>query len=66
MGQADLLKWFEDHPGWHDVCNVAKVTGKHPSNIRKILVKLRQYGDLECRNVEGSNAKIYRVNKYGL
>lgn len=63
MGQADILHWFEEHPGWHSVYELAQDVGRHSANVRKLVAKLNRNGDLECRKVEGSLKMIYRVNK---
>lgn len=65
MGQADILQWFEDHPGWHTIRELAEDVDRSATNVRKIASKLERNGDLECRRVEGSLALIYRVNKRG-
>lgn len=63
MGQADILVWFHEHPGWHTVGDVAQDLGRTAWNIRKIMQKLRRNQDLECKSTDGKAAKIYRVNK---
>lgn len=66
MGQADLLVWLEEHPGWHTVAIIAESVGRDASNVRRILGKLRKNGDVECKKADGAmwKSKLYRVNKH--
>jgi hypothetical protein len=58
MGQAQILSWFEAHPGWHDVAEVSKCLDREKENARKIIGKLVRWKELECMTEKGK--KFYK------
>lgn len=46
MGQADLLAWLEEHPGWHEVKHIS-LPGWGVKRIQKLLLSLLKWGDVE-------------------
>ena len=58
MGQAEILSWFESHPGWHGVPEISESLDREKENIRKLVEKLVKWKELACRTEKGK--KFYK------
>jgi len=64
MGQADILVWLEEHPGWHTVLDIAEDLGCDQSNVRLLMRKLMRTKDVDCKVINGKVKRLYRmINK---
>ena len=51
MGQADILAWLEEHPGWHEPSSLASSLDIQEANIRRILRILKRNREIEVQRV---------------
>jgi DNA-binding MarR family transcriptional regulator len=49
MGQADVLRWLEEHPGWHGVQAIADALGLHRKTAGANLTRLNKSHEVEAR-----------------
>ena len=60
MGQADVLRWLEEHPGWHSPDAIAEGIGVNASTARLLMRKLSRQRVVEKSAVNGRSAFVYR------
>jgi len=57
MGQADVLKWLKDRPGWHTNTEMAQAMDKDLSGLQRLLVKLVRNKEIKVER-PGKNGKF--------
>ena len=61
MGQAEVLQYLRENPGWHSPATIAEGIGAGPGNIRFLLRKLVRTNDVEKKVENGKKARLYRI-----
>lgn len=59
MGQADVLRWLEEHPGWHDANAIAEGAKIRLGNVYKTTATLRRQKRIGYKQEDG--AFLYRL-----
>lgn len=60
MGQADVVAWLQENPGWHPTAEVVAALGQGYKGVQVALSRAAMWRDIEHRRDKSRKGKEWR------